>query len=183
MDREKRATITMRVYAKEKVPSVVTSKLGASSVNIEVTLLDANDNNPTFIPTNLYDFVASSETARGEFVGQVHAIDPDLGRNGIVSYAIQSTSNNTVPFYVDSKTGRLTVAQAPLPPGRHLAFIEATDQPINPSEKRSSLAVVAVEVKDQSVKGNFPATSRFSTENPEILRRRTRWRVRVRSCV
>lgn len=155
LDREKRSTITMRVYAKEKVPSVVTSKLGASSVNIEVTLLDANDNNPTFIPNNLYDFVTSSETRKGEFVGQVHAIDPDLGRNGIVSYAIQKAPNNSVPFYVDPKTGRITVSQDPLPGGRHLVFIEATDQPINPSEKRSSLAVVSIEVKDQTIKGIY----------------------------
>ncbi|KAJ8919175.1 hypothetical protein NQ315_012161 [Exocentrus adspersus] len=64
LDREKRSTISMRVYAKEKVPSVVTSQLGASSVNIEVTLLDANDNNPTFIPNNLYEFMITTKAKK-----------------------------------------------------------------------------------------------------------------------
>lgn len=68
LDREKRSTISMRVYAKEKVPSVVTSQLGTSSVNIEVTLLDANDNNPTFIPNNLYEFVITTKAKKGKYL-------------------------------------------------------------------------------------------------------------------
>lgn len=59
----------MKVHAKEKVPSVVTNEAG-SSVNIEVTLLDANDNNPTFIPTNLYDFVITTKVKKGD-VGKI----------------------------------------------------------------------------------------------------------------
>lgn len=153
MDREKRSTLTMRVYAKEKVPSVVTDKLGASAVTIEITLLDANDNNPTFIPNNLYNYVTNNGLKVGDLVGQIHAIDPDLDRNGMVVYSIQKAPNNSVPFKIDPKTGKISVNQEHVPPGRHLLFVEASDQPLNPSERRSALAVVSIEIQTQPGRG------------------------------
>ena len=68
----------MRVYAKEKVPSVITDnykKSLTSSVSVEVTLLDANDNNPTFVPSNLYEFRIPGDARPGDVVGQVSLID------------------------------------------------------------------------------------------------------------
>ncbi|XP_060524594.1 cadherin-89D isoform X2 [Cylas formicarius] len=156
LDREKRSTISMRVHAKEKVPSVVSNKVGASSVMVEVTLLDANDNNPTFIPTNLYDFVITTEARKGDSVGQIHAIDPDLGRNGLVMYALQKAPNNSQSFDVDPKRGTVFVATDNLAPGKHLLFVEASDQPINPSERRTSLAVVTIDVKDHRGQKGYP---------------------------
>lgn len=154
LDREKRSTINMRVYAKEKSPSVVTEKVGSSSVNIEVTLLDANDNNPTFIPNNLYDFIISTELKVGDVVGQIHAIDPDEGLNGLVHYSLQRAANNSAMFTVDSKTGQILVNTPELTLGKHLLFVEASDQPKNPSERRFSLAVVSIEVKNVIDRGN-----------------------------
>lgn len=152
LDREKRANIKMKVYAKEKVPSVIRSrKSSTSSVGIEVTLLDANDNNPTFIPNNVYEFIISSDAKKGDLVGQIHAIDPDLGRNGQVVYSIQK-NNNHAPFKIN-KTGQILLDQADISVGRHIIFVEASDLPINPSEKRVSLAVVTVTVKNVSPKG------------------------------
>lgn len=155
LDREKRSTINMRVYAKEKLPSVVTEKVGASSVNIEVTLLDANDNNPTFIPNNIYDFIISTELKIGDVVGQIHAIDPDEGLNGLVHYSLQRAANNSAMFTVDTKTGQIIVNTPDLTLGKHLLFVEASDQPRNPSERRFSLAVVSIEVKNIVDRGNF----------------------------
>lgn len=143
----------MRVYAKEKTPSVVTDEPGTSSVRIIVTLLDANDNNPTFIPNNLYDFMISVDAKFGEVVGKVHAIDPDQGKNGFVAYYLQKSANNSNLFTVDSRTGKILVNSAKLTLGKHLLFVEASDQPSNPSERRFSLAVVSVEVKPTGEKG------------------------------
>lgn len=119
-----------------------------SFVNVEVTLLDANDNNPIFLPSNLYEFTLKSNAKVGDFIGRVKAVDPDLGRNGMVLYDLQKTSNLTItsPFQVDAQTGTLTVAETPLLEGRHALFIEASDQPANPSERRFTLAVVTIEV-------------------------------------
>ena len=80
---------------------------------------------------------------------QVKAVDPDLGRNGMVLYDVQRTGNlssSAPPFTVDAQTGEVTVADAPLVPGRHALFVEASDQPANPSERRFSLAVISVDV-------------------------------------
>lgn len=137
----------MRVYAKEKMPNVIPDTMGASSVAIEITLLDANDNNPTFIPSNIYEFNVTTDARVGDPVGQIHAIDPDLGRNGMVVYSIKMAGNISEPFKIDPRTGRLSITEAPLSIGRHLIFVEASDQPINPSERRVSLAVVSIDVK------------------------------------
>ncbi|KAJ8919174.1 hypothetical protein NQ315_012160 [Exocentrus adspersus] len=92
----------------------------------------------------------------GDIVGQLHAIDPDLGRNGYVTYSIQKAPNNSIPFDVDSKTGQIVVAQEGLQPSEHLLFVEASDQPVNPSEKRSSLAVITVDIRDHDENQDVP---------------------------
>ncbi|CAH0583302.1 unnamed protein product [Chrysodeixis includens] len=204
LDREQHASLKMKVYAKEKIPSVVGTfydkqrlakwrrnpttpgtplkdrttyvfpdKLGnkndnveyvneqlMSYVNVEVTLLDANDNNPVFVPSNLYEFSIKSNAKIGTLIGKVKATDPDLGRNGMVLYDLQRTSNLTItsPFQVDAKTGAVSVAESPIVEGRHALFIEASDQPANPSERRYSLAVVTIDVTSatKGPKGDRP---------------------------
>lgn len=42
-----------------------------SFVSVEVTLLDANDNNPVFSPSNLYEFTITPNVPIGYKVGQV----------------------------------------------------------------------------------------------------------------
>lgn len=192
LDREAHSSLKMKVYAKEKNPSVIgrffdkqrlaklhhqltttrepikdktlyifPDKLGSKSENIEyfdeqlmsyvkveVTLLDANDNNPVFVPSNLYEFTIKSNAKYGAYIGKVKAVDPDLGRNGMVLYDLQRTSNLTItsPFQIDAQTGIVSVAETPIVEGRHALFVEASDQPANPSERRYSLAVVTVDV-------------------------------------
>lgn len=151
LDREKRDHLKMKVYAVEHKPSIViTSNAGSKgSVDVEVTLLDANDNNPIFVPDNLYELVVRSDVKVNTVLGQVHAIDDDLGLNGLVRYQLQKPGNSTLrkpPFTVDEYTGVITISNSPIFEGRHAIFVEAADQPANPSEKRFSLAVVTVDV-------------------------------------
>ncbi|XP_011348713.1 cadherin-89D [Ooceraea biroi] len=148
LDREKRDHLKMKVYAVEHRPSVVTTG-SRSFVDVEVTLLDANDNNPIFVPGNLYELVARSDVKVGTVLGQVHAVDDDLGPNGLVQYRLQKPGNSTLrkpPFAVNERTGVITVSESPILEGRHAIFVEAADQPANPSERRFSLAVVTVDV-------------------------------------
>jgi hypothetical protein len=60
-----------------------------------------------------------------------------------------------LPFAVDAQNGQVIVIDSPLGEGRHALFIEASDQPANPSERRYSLAVVTIEVLKAGTKGNF----------------------------
>lgn len=128
-----------------------------SFVNVKVTLLDANDNNPVFVPSNLYEFSMKSNAKVGTVIGKVKAVDPDLGQNGMVLYDLQRTSNLTItsPFKINPNTGTVSVAESPILEGRHALFVEASDQPANPSERRYSLAVVTIEVT-RGTKGNKP---------------------------
>lgn len=161
LDREKRDHLRMEVLAIERKPSVVlrggSRRANGSSVDVKVTLLDANDNNPIFVPGNLYELVARGDYKVGTVLGQVHAVDDDLGPNGMVRYRLQKPGNSTTrtpPFMVDDVTGMITVAESPILEGRHAIFVEAADQPANPSERRLSLAVVTVDVFRSN--GEFP---------------------------
>lgn len=214
LDREAHSSLRMKVYAREKNPSVVGTiyekqrmpkwrrtpttprspvkdkttyvfpdKLGTRSenieyiddqlmsfVNVEVTLLDANDNNPSFVPSNLYEFTVKSNAKVGSYIGKLKAIDPDLGRNGMVFYDLQRTSNLTItsPFLVDAQTGVVSVAESPIIEGRHALFVEASDQPANPSERRYSLAVVNIDAI-RATKGKHTPTFFGQQNNVFIL--------------
>lgn len=80
---------------------------------------------------------------------QVVAEDQDEGGNGQVTYVIQTPANSSR----DSASGYVTVHKtkgiltvtSKMPPGRFTVFVEARDSPSNPSETRTSLAVVTIE--------------------------------------
>ncbi|XP_059478119.1 cadherin-89D [Neocloeon triangulifer] len=150
LDREKQSSLRMRVRAKEKRPS---AEPGSRSAAVWVTLLDANDNNPIFQPTNVYHFQVSSDAPVGEVIGQVNALDPDLGRNGQVTYDVQRANASDefgrllpLPFSIEAQSGLLLVVDTPLLEDRYTLLIEAVDQPANPSERRTALAVATVDV-------------------------------------
>ncbi|XP_055907965.1 cadherin-89D [Eupeodes corollae] len=147
LDREARKSIGLIVEAIEKNPSYdELNQEGPSSVQVQITLLDSNDNTPKFEKGNLYEFKVQSNAAVGTLIGKVMAYDPDEGRNGVVLYELQRPKGSGfIPFRLDPQTGAIFVA-GPLRPGRIAVFIEATDQPANPSERRFSLAVVTIEV-------------------------------------
>ncbi|KAI5749559.1 hypothetical protein M8J76_008291 [Diaphorina citri] len=128
LDREAKPTLSMRVFAREKLPSVMKTTLDAqdSFVAVEVTLLDANDNNPVFFPSNIYEFTITSDKPIGTIIGKI------------------------------------MIANAPVPIGKHSLFIEASDQPVNPSERRFSLAVVTVECQTPAVQ----ATKKMAVQAP-----------------
>ncbi|XP_049943213.1 cadherin-89D [Schistocerca serialis cubense] len=173
LDREARPSLHMSVVAREKTPSVAApAPAAASRVAVEVTLLDANDNNPAFQPDNLYSFSVREDAAPGTVIGKVWATDADLGRNGQVVYAVQAAGGANggggggggggvaaPAFTVDAQSGEVAVAAgARLSVGRHALFVEASDQPENPSERRFSIAVVSVDVQPVGRAGTESST-------------------------
>lgn len=90
-----------------------------SVVDMEVKILDVNDNKP-FFETSSYIAMVMEGIPVGTRVMRVHALDPDWGSNGQVTYSLGSIFNhekeqssertsiiNTM-FSVDSKTGWIT---------------------------------------------------------------------------
>ncbi|XP_050737867.1 cadherin-89D-like [Eriocheir sinensis] len=127
-----------------------------SCAKVELNLLDANDNNPVFLPANQYAFTITENAKKGDVIGSVTAEDADEGKNGLVRYRIQSqvtTTNNPSSdtnavgsVAVGEADGALTLLQS-VPPGQLTVLVEASDSPLNPSETRTSLAVVTISVK------------------------------------
>lgn len=149
LDREERSSVKLLIQAVEKAKPY-DRRAGAvpetATVAVEITLLDANDNTPTFEMGNLYEFKVDVNSSFGHMVGRIRAIDPDQGANGQITYEIKNRKESSfVPFKLDSKTGVLTVV-GKLQRGRIALFVEASDNPINPSERRYSLAVLTLDI-------------------------------------
>ncbi|GFY64504.1 cadherin-89D [Trichonephila inaurata madagascariensis] len=95
------------------------------------------DNNPQFVPSSVYVFSATEVDEPYSIVGQVIALDPDLDVNGVVRYRRQNDS--------------LTIREKP---ARYSFFVQASDLARIESERRSSVAVVNVNIKD--INNNAP---------------------------
>ncbi|XP_059611787.1 cadherin-89D [Phlebotomus argentipes] len=155
LDREARSSITMKVHAIEKKLPFEPRDSTGGSVQVEITLLDSNDNTPQFQMGNLYEFKIGLDSPVGYLVGHVTAKDPDEGRNGLILYDLQRPrGSGVIPFQIDPQTGALTVS-GQLRRGRIAIFVEASDQPANPSERRFSLAVVTIEILRGSFDGSI----------------------------
>lgn len=146
LDREERPTVKLLIQAVEKVKPYNKREITTdSTVAVEITLLDANDNSPAFEFGNLYEFKVDVNASVGHVVGRIKATDPDDGQNGKIVYEMKNRKETAVPFKLDSRTGVLKVAGKMLP-GRIALFVEACDQPINLSEQRCSLAVLTLDI-------------------------------------
>lgn len=98
LDREQMPSYTLTVTAKDKGnPSL------SSVVPVQITLLDENDNAPSF-SQSLYPVSVMENTAKDTIVLRVHATDPDDGDNGKVSYTIIDGANSM--FTIDRDTGK-----------------------------------------------------------------------------
>lgn len=75
---------------------------------VYVTVLDQNDNAPTF-SQDLYEVDVDEDAAIGATVFTFLAPDPDDGLNGLVSYSIISTNYSSEFWNLNSSTGELTV--------------------------------------------------------------------------
>lgn len=69
--------------------------------------MDANDNPPLFAH-QAYSFDIPENAPRGYQVGILNAIDPDIGNNAIVTYAVISDWGNDV-FSLNPQTGVFTL--------------------------------------------------------------------------
>ena len=79
------------------------------TLTVNVTILDLNDNPPTFDQQRYYATLAENATV-GTSVISVAAADPDSGPNGEVTYAInRRQSDNQELFAIDELSGLLTV--------------------------------------------------------------------------
>lgn len=152
LDREINDRIIMKVSAVERKPNVNPDMIPKSSV-VEVTLLDSNDNNPQFFPSNVYTFAVLETAATGTLIGSVYASDRDINENGKVIYYKQNdTISQNVPFEVFPHNGSIYVsdkfAHLLYKPEHFTFFIVASDLANLHHERRTGVAIIRVNVTD-----------------------------------
>uniref|UniRef100_A0A665TI70 Protocadherin-17-like n=1 Tax=Echeneis naucrates TaxID=173247 RepID=A0A665TI70_ECHNA len=93
LDREMKDEYNVTIVARDNgIPSLNYTK------SFTVKILDENDNAPRFTKT-MYLLQVPENNIPGEFLGSVLAHDPDVGRNGTVSYSILPSHIGDVSVY------------------------------------------------------------------------------------
>ncbi|KAF0306363.1 Cadherin-89D [Amphibalanus amphitrite] len=162
LDRETRPLLQLDIFADELRPNVLDERWEEmegergevkSMTSVMINLLDSNDNNPQFEPTNTYQFVVEGNSSVGSVIGQVSATDPDEAGNGRVRFSFENSTlaDGGAAFSVSAESGELVQRRA-LPAGPYVLFVRAEDSPESRGQTRSALAVVTVLVRPRNVR-------------------------------
>ncbi|TRY86218.1 hypothetical protein DNTS_035616 [Danionella cerebrum] len=104
LDREKKGVITLLLTAVDGGDPQL-----SGTVQIDVTVLDANDNAPVFTQ-KVYKAVITENAANGFKITTVSATDADEGFNGHVTYYIANKEENVRNmFFIDQNSGEVTL--------------------------------------------------------------------------
>uniref|UniRef100_A0AAR2J6I9 Cadherin domain-containing protein n=1 Tax=Pygocentrus nattereri TaxID=42514 RepID=A0AAR2J6I9_PYGNA len=104
LDREQKARYTLTVEAHDLGTPAL-----SSTVTLDISVLDLNDNSPVFTSSS-YTVEIAEDVPEGSFVLEVTATDQDEGSNGQVVYFLSRESRGM--FIVDQHTGRIITAAA-----------------------------------------------------------------------
>nr|XP_057918204.1 protocadherin-15-like [Doryrhamphus excisus] len=162
LDREAQDSYTFTLLAWDGVQQ-------SAPVAVTITVLDANDNTPTFANVS-YDVHLYTDMMPEETVLQLSAVDSDEGSNGKVTYRILAGDQGQ--FVIADSTGVITVAPGVvLSVGRSYALtVEAMDN--GPElHRRSSITTVYIEVLPPNNQSppRFPR-QQYSLEISEAMR-------------
>lgn len=116
-----------------------------ADTKVVVTVLDTNDLNPLFFPTE-YEVTVPEDTPLHQSIAQVSAEDADLGRNGEIYYSFEETTDQ---FAVHPMTGVVSLTR-----------------PLRFSSK--SLHELTVKAQDRSSILRFGAKAKASTANLKV---------------
>ncbi|XP_036933428.1 protocadherin gamma-A11-like [Acanthopagrus latus] len=105
LDREQHARLTLKLIA---VDGGTPQRSG--TVNIDVTVLDANDNVPVF-NQSVYKASVMENTVKGTSIITVNATDADSGSNGLITYSLSKMKGSAADiFSIDENTGTISVS-------------------------------------------------------------------------
>ncbi|XP_031159049.1 protocadherin beta-16-like [Sander lucioperca] len=105
LDREKHPHLSLKLVA---VDGGTPQRSG--TVNIDITVLDANDNAPVF-NQSVYKASVMENTTKGTSIITVNATDADSGSNGLITYSLSKTKGSAGNiFTIDENTGTVSVS-------------------------------------------------------------------------
>uniref|UniRef100_A0A672YHI3 Cadherin domain-containing protein n=1 Tax=Sphaeramia orbicularis TaxID=375764 RepID=A0A672YHI3_9TELE len=104
LDRETNPKLSLKVVA---VDGGTPQRSG--TVNIDITVLDANDNSPVF-NQSVYRATVMENSPKDTYVTTVNATDLDFGSNSIVAYYFSDLSSGFADiFQIDGSTGVISI--------------------------------------------------------------------------
>nr|XP_015202388.1 PREDICTED: protocadherin-15 isoform X4 [Lepisosteus oculatus] len=137
VDREQQQTYTFVMLASDGVQE-------STPVTVNILVIDANDNTPTF-PNISYSVNVYTDMRPGETVLRLTAFDADEGPNGQITYEILTGDQGD--FSINNSTGLITVAPGvSLIVGRSYALTVRASDNAPVSQRRSSITTVYIEV-------------------------------------
>ncbi|XP_078078835.1 protocadherin-16-like [Mustelus asterias] len=139
LDRESISVYTLTILARDQgIPQ------HSSTVTVSITVLDINDNSPTFMDSS-YNIDIPENSAAGTVVLEVSASDDDEGSNGDVLYYLSSEVQGM--FHID-EMGRISTVMSldREKLSTYTFLVQAVDSA--PSDPRSSTTRVRINVKD-----------------------------------
>ncbi|XP_062902616.1 protocadherin Fat 4 isoform X2 [Mobula hypostoma] len=142
LDREQQAAYVLLVQARDKGEPPL-----SSVARVNITLLDINDNSPTFYPLQYFANIKENEPP-GAYITAVSAADPDLGSNGTVSYTI--TAGDTSRFHINHHTGVISTRMS-LDREERTAYqlqVVATDGGNLRSQKLAIVTITVIDTQD-----------------------------------
>uniref|UniRef100_A0A4W5L9L2 Cadherin domain-containing protein n=1 Tax=Hucho hucho TaxID=62062 RepID=A0A4W5L9L2_9TELE len=133
----------------------------SGTVNIEITVLDANDNAPVF-NQSVYRATVMENAQKGTYITTLNASDADSGSNGLVTYSFSNLKGNLADiFEIDRTTGKISVAgQIDFEKDKKYEIrVEAKDQ-----GGLTDLGKVVIEIVD--INDNAPVINVMSFSSP-----------------
>ncbi|XP_062859536.1 protocadherin-15b [Trichomycterus rosablanca] len=137
LDREQQQSYSFTMLASDGVHL-------SSPVTVNITVMDANDNTPTF-PDVSYSVRVYTDASPGEVVFRLTAVDADEGSNGLINYIIVAGGQGH--FSIDNRTGAISVTPGVgLTVGRSYALTVKAEDAAPTAIRRSSITTVYIEV-------------------------------------
>uniref|UniRef100_A0A665UJJ2 Cadherin domain-containing protein n=1 Tax=Echeneis naucrates TaxID=173247 RepID=A0A665UJJ2_ECHNA len=162
LDRERNPSLTLKLIA---VDGGTPQKSG--TVNIDITVLDANDNSPVF-NQSVYKASVVENASKGTYITTVNATDADIGSNGLIHYSISKMQGNIDSiFEINQTTGVIFLSQEVdfEKVKKYEIRIEATDQ--GALTDSSKVVVDVIDVNDNPPVINVMSfTSPVSEDSP-----------------
>lgn len=109
LDREVERLYCLTITARDN--PVNASHTRTSSITVNVSISDINDNRPHCTPLVYYSTIKPT-IAVGTLLHTLNCTDPDKGENGTLHYSIDSTGTTSWPVQVDAVSGSVYVSKA-----------------------------------------------------------------------
>ncbi|XP_028314645.1 protocadherin alpha-3-like isoform X5 [Gouania willdenowi] len=143
----------------------------SGTTEVHVAVLDVNDNTPVF-SQDAHAVVLSENAAFGTRVVQVNATDSDEGANGEIVYSFGKEVDVNVQklFFVDSKTGVITVAgEIDYEKYKHFEIdVRASDKGMIPLSTDKTVIIKILDINDNSPEIEVTSYSKSVPEDCRI---------------